>query len=412
MRQFAVKLVGAVPALGLWLALGTGANIYADTNPVVSVTVNGRLSADIFPGMPLLVSIWVLHSDAMNPSAVPILITNQIGPWTNSIFLQINDAATNAQTWPFHGAGTFPSSVLLDSTNYARIDQWLTPTQTLTLSTGQYSLVATLDTTGISVPGAWQGSEESVPAGLTIRAEPVPLGEVDAENKYSQLAQYYLFAGDSASSLGQANALLALFPTNITGLRLKAAALQAMARPEEAESAIDQAINEVFARNPNPAEPPENLYSLSLALQKQRLAPPQLSVTETNQTVWLAWTRYSEFFYWIESSADQIHWSLLVANPPGNTYSFSAPTNGVQQYYRISRAETEEVMAAPLLQAIASPQQTTLSWFGYPWFSYRLEASPDLMNWSLLSTNFSINTDTYSFAVQPVMGAQFFRVAR
>jgi len=295
----------------------------------------------VFRGMPLLVSIWLVHPGAMGSNPPPILIASTNGVWTNSLRLDITDAATNSQSWPFQTTAVASNAIALDATNLARIDRWLDPTQTLTLSTGLYSFVVTLDTTAVTVSNAWLGKRLSVPANITLLNEPVPLSEADAENKYMQLGEYYLFRGDAASSLAQANALLALFPTNITGWRMQAEALAANGQAEQAEAAVAQALNYVYVRDPNPKEPPEDLYRLSFDLQQQRFASPKLAMTRTNQQLQLTWPAYSEFSYWIETSSDLNHWSLLTTNPAGNVYSFPVPPSVPGQYYRLGRAEME-----------------------------------------------------------------------
>jgi hypothetical protein len=133
---------------------------------------------------------------------------------------------------------------------------------------------------------------------------------------------------------------LALFPANITGLRLKARALAASGQFEQAQTAVKQAFNEVYARNPNPTEPPEALYSLAFSLEKQRVGPPQLNVKKANDQVSLQWPTYSDFVYWVESSPNLAKgkWSLLVTNPPGNTYLYPADPSGGQMYFRLGRA--------------------------------------------------------------------------
>jgi hypothetical protein len=398
--------------LSLWLAIAIACSsgAFANTNPIVSVTVNGTSSTTIFRGMPMLVSIWLVHPAAMSSTAEPILIAGKSGAWTNSIQFDVTDASGQSQSWPFQTTAIASNTITLDSTTCARIDRWLTPAQTQVLSTGHYSLAATLNTTNVIVAGAWQGFEPSVPADVTVQDEPVPLSEANAENKYSQLAEYYLFRGDPASSLAQANVLLALFPTNITARRLQAQALAANGQAEQAEFAVSQALNEVYARDPNPKEPPRDLYNLSRELQQQRLASPKLGITRTNQQAQLTWAGYSDFFYWIETSTDLQHWSFLATNAFGGAYSFPVSPSVDHQYYRIGRAEMDEVMAPPFLQFASARAQFALSWFGYPWFNYKIEVSSNLATWSLLATNFNVVGNTYSFTVEPGSGRQFYRI--
>ncbi|HET7873049.1 MAG TPA: hypothetical protein VFL42_11100, partial [Terriglobales bacterium] len=77
-------------------------------------------------------------------------------------------------------------------------------------------------------------------------------------------------------------------------------------------------------------------------------------------------------------------------------------------------AELENIVAPPVLAFSFTNQQISISWTGYAGVPYRLEASTNLRDWSVVTTNFAIVGTTYSYTLQtnPSGGQQFFRVGR
>ena len=307
--------------------------------PLVSVSVNDSGDTKIFRGMPLLVSITLISPTAFGTNPVPIVLASTSGPWTNSVRLDVLDASENPQSWPFNRGMTAGDTISLDNTHFAVVNQWLTPLQTMNLSTGKYSLVVMLDTTKVMLPGAWRGIVDSAPADLEVLDEPPILSEAQAANKYSQLALYELFAQNAEAALGRINQLLASYPTNFTGLRIKALTLDALGRTTEALAVCEQVIQEFYTRSPAAPEPPSHMLSLRRQLEQSLLNPP------------LRLTRNSD-------------------------------------------------------------RQVALDWSGQPALNYRLETSFNLTAWSLLTTNFNIVSNRFSFTVDPVRDRQFFRLAR
>lgn len=325
----------------IFTALGMAAlavrAIAAIPEPIVSVSVNDSRGAEIFRGMPVLVSTVLTHPSALDTNATPILIVAALGPWTNALRLDISDAAGNPQSWPFQMATITSNATVLDGMHYAQFDRWLTPEQTLTLSTGKYTLVVTLNTSNVTVPGAWKGAVESVPAELNIRDEPATLSETEAENKYSQLALYKLFAGNAPAALDHVNQLLASFPTNISGLKIKSIVLNALGRPMEAEASVEQAISETYGRNPTPREPPTELLQIRRELQKRIFAPYALTYTPANRQLSLSWEGQTGLAYQLETSSNLATWSLLSTNftTSSNRHSFTVDLLDQRRFFRV-----------------------------------------------------------------------------
>ncbi|MEO8428688.1 MAG: hypothetical protein ABI651_16435 [Verrucomicrobiota bacterium] len=326
---------GFVCLLSLLISL---ASFGADTEPSVSVSVNDSGDAQIFPGMPLLVSITVMSPTAFGSDPTPTVLAATVGPWTNSIRLDVLDASEKPQAWPFNSSIAADATITLDNTHYAQLDRWLTPQQTLNLSKGSYSLAVTLDTIGVTLPGAWIGTTESTPASLEILAEPLVLTEAQAENKFSQLAFYELFLQNGQAALNWISQLLAAFPENFAGLRIKVLALYALGRTIEAQDICEQAIQKIYAKARVLHEPPENFLLLRRQL-RQSLLRPALRISRTGkQEIALDWSGHPSLNYLLESSTDLFAWSFFKTNFNfmDQRYSLTVPALESRRFFRLS----------------------------------------------------------------------------
>ena len=312
----------------------------ANLEPLISISVNDSRSAEIYRGMPLLVTVVLLHPLVSDSAASPILLASEPGPWTNAVNLTVSSANGDSQSWPFHSTVNPSNTIVLDSSHYAQLGWWLAPEQTLLLSTGQYTAEVTLNTTNVTLPDGWKGVVESVPANVQILDEPASLSEAQAENKYIQLTQYQLFLGRGSDALDQVNRLLANYPTNISGLRHKSMVLDAMGRIVEAYSACQAAVAEAFARNPSAMEPQQNLLLLQRQLLSKLFAPIIIrSITLQAQSLSLVWDSHPGEKYSVETSTDLKTWltleSDLVAESELTRWTTAAGTE--IRFFRIRR---------------------------------------------------------------------------
>lgn len=309
------------------------------SEPRVAVSVNGRGASVVFRGTPVLITGVFVSAGGADCSAPPVLLAADTGPWTNAVTVEIRNAIGEVQSWPLHTAITPSNSITLDCGVYAQIDWWLTPAETSLLSTGSYTVGLVLNTTNAVQPGAWKGVLAALPANLEIIDEPATLMEAQAENKYSRLALYHFFLGNGPTALDQIESLLAGFPTNITGLRIKSMVLDSLGRTLEAYRVCEQALTEVYAINPDPQEPPVNLLELRSQLETTLLAPPALEWTLTNEQILLSWSGYPGLSYRLETSSDLSAWSLLTTNftAVSNRFSFTVETSLSRQFFRVAR---------------------------------------------------------------------------
>ena len=105
----------------------------AGIEPLVSVSVNDSGDAQLFPGMPVLVSITLVNPTAFSTNPAPIVLASAAGPWTHSVRLDVLDASESPQSWPFKSNIVGGDTITLDSARFARLDRWLTPQQTVSL---------------------------------------------------------------------------------------------------------------------------------------------------------------------------------------------------------------------------------------------------------------------------------------
>jgi hypothetical protein len=75
-------------------------------------------------------------------------------------------------------------------------------------------------------------------------------------------------------------------------------------------------------------------------------------------------------------------------------------------------ASLQAILAPPALKGQLVNHKVVLSWDGNPGLDYRLQVSPDLKAWTMLTTNFTVTGNSFSYAVDVGQKAQFFRVAR
>jgi hypothetical protein len=306
--------------------------------PKVSICANGVAEAKVFRGMPLLVSVSLVHPLFSSADAQSILISSPLGAWTNAIHIEIVDATGTAQQWLFNTRMAPRPTITLDNSKYARFDQWLTPEQTLSLPTGVYSLSVKLDTTAAIDAAAWKGVVEPAPATFEILNEPVTLTEDEAEEKYAQLAEYELFQKNGAKALQHIDQLLTAFPTNLGGMKIKATALNALGRTAEAHAISTQALETYYAQNKVAQEPPISLLTLQNELAQTLLKPILRLNSAPNQAATVDWLAHPSLTYRVESSTDFQLWSTFSTtfNIASDRYSLTLPTADDHKFFRLS----------------------------------------------------------------------------
>jgi hypothetical protein len=322
------------------LGTATSSNAVLTVRPgiILSGSANGSVEPTIRRGWPLLLEISLLHPDAFDSNAVPIVICASNGPWPGVLSATITDGAGQSQSWPWHRQTVTNESLRLTDETGGRVHWWLTPEETAGLPNGEFKLVVALKTTDVTKTNAWKGGVQSPPVILTVTNEPATLTQGDTEEKYRLLANYALLSGDRARAQVQVNALLAAYPTNIGGLTYDAYLKEAAGLFDDAFQSVQNALSQVALQSPDTPEPPGELLGKQAELFAI-VAPPLLEWTRANEQLRISWTGYPRFSYRLEDSADLRAWSVVTTNfsVVSNRFSVDASVETSRRFFRVVR---------------------------------------------------------------------------
>ncbi len=321
----------------------TGTDAVLTVTPGIVLTASANRSADLvtYRGWPLVIECALLHPNAFDANAAPILIAATNGPWINALSLKVQDSQNQPVNWNFHAAPFTNETLMLTATSGGRMLWWLAPSDTTNLAFGDFTILATLSTTNVTRTNAWLGVANSVPIHLSITNEPVPLSSAQIEQKHLLFADYALLTGNSAQAQLEVNALLLSAPTNIGGLRYDAYLKQTAGLFDDALQSLEKALDQVAIQSPDATEPPDELLAKAANLQAM-LAPPILTSELVNQTVLLSWTGYTGLNYRLDVSLDLKTWTSLTTNftVAGNLFSYAVGISRQSQFFRLARQKT------------------------------------------------------------------------
>jgi hypothetical protein len=251
--------------------------------PQLAVNLNGGAEAQVTRGWPALVQAAVLHPDIASPTdSGPFTIGINNGPWPGAIRLNVIDSNGKDQIWAFHAGVPTADTVTVTKDIPAEVYLWLTPDDTKSLNLGTYALTAVLDTRTNSGPGMWTDVIQSEAISITVRDEPAPLQPDDAAEKDLLLATYTYVAGDAEAALNYVNQLLSDQPDHIQALEMKGSLLAETGQFADALEALDAAVRQFVAQNPNPEELPRLLYSRHAALMNQVISTDSAGQTSVS----------------------------------------------------------------------------------------------------------------------------------
>ncbi|HEX8386342.1 MAG TPA: hypothetical protein VF576_09165, partial [Rubricoccaceae bacterium] len=157
----------------------------------LSLTANGAMRADVWPGQPLLVAADLLHRDAYGESVDAVTVAAEGDSWAGALALTVLDAGSRAQTWPLHAGPVAAGPLTLGADSAGRAVFFLSPDETAALAPGTYALHASLDSTALGAPGAYR-SPRSVPVVLTVHAAGDAPGPGAAADARLLLADYHV----------------------------------------------------------------------------------------------------------------------------------------------------------------------------------------------------------------------------
>lgn len=228
----------------------------APVQPLVSISVNGAGDMDAYRGWPLVVEAEVLHRLFNGgPNDAALVLAGPDGSWTGALSVRVT-SEQGEQIWPLHLATAPPGPLTLTVQTPGELTWYLTPEETGAIPTGDYEILAVLDTgDGAAVTGE--------PASVRLRDEPAELTTEQAAQKYLLNAAFEFTRGNREQAAAQTEELLALQPDNIEGLAFQSDLLAEAGQYREALTFIGRSIETFYERNPG-KEAPRSL------LKKQR----------------------------------------------------------------------------------------------------------------------------------------------
>ncbi len=198
------------------------------------VTVNNHTATDVPQGWPVIITV-----SAFGSRSQPLSLT------ADDVTLTVTDYKKSPVTWPLKRSPLRPT------------------TQPATDSTPIHFTWALADTTSIPL-GFYQvtaisKSAAAHPAALTITTPPKDPTPEQQSNRFALQARTALALGDPQAALDQADTRLKSNPTDLPALHVRADALAALGKTDEAIAAYSRALEQFYAQNPHAPEPPTML---------------------------------------------------------------------------------------------------------------------------------------------------------
>src|SRR2546430_30493 len=117
------------------LGVVTTSNAFLTVEPGIAVAASANRTTQLllYRGWPLVLEVALIHPDAFDSNAVPILISGTNGPWFNALQVDVRNSLDQPQTWSFHAAPFTNQTIQLTSESGGRMLCWLTPAETAPL---------------------------------------------------------------------------------------------------------------------------------------------------------------------------------------------------------------------------------------------------------------------------------------
>ncbi|WP_386968038.1 hypothetical protein [Archangium violaceum] len=221
----------------------------AEPEPRVDIHVVGIYGTEHYRGQPIVLELTVFHPDAASARysgepLTPISIAVPTGGWTQLMKLVIRNAQGELQTWPFQVLTSVGSSLTLDATNSGRLTLVLPPTDTASLTPGQYSLRLWLDTRTGSTDAAWKGwAAKGVD--IELKDEPPVLTAAQHCEKGYVLSHFHQAKGQMTQAVSALDAALVQAPEETRCLSSRAELARSMGQPYTAIDLYQRAIQKL-----------------------------------------------------------------------------------------------------------------------------------------------------------------------
>ncbi len=240
------------------------------SSAAVAPSLNRR-SAVVLPAQPVPYQedegaqpgVWLSINDLANPEIPqgwPITIRATVLPGrdkpiqfnTDDVALRVTDVAGANAAWPVKRI-TPAQTFKVGQPGSASI-MWIV-SDSKSIRTGAYHL-------SVKLTGAVEHD-----ALVAVVPLPANLTEQQQDERFVLKGRSDIASGDAQSALQQSEARLAARPRDILALHLKADALAALGRREEAAAAYNEALVQFSVQNPNSPEPPIALINGLRAVQ-------------------------------------------------------------------------------------------------------------------------------------------------
>ena len=259
-----------VPIVALYFAGLTCGE--SQTNPGISVSVNGSRQVIAYQGWPILVRAVVLHPLQFGHNLTPLDVVHGDYGWSSAVNLGLVDSKNNNVIWNFQATTTPEPTLHLDGQHMGTLIWRISPDDSAAIPEGNYTLNAVLDNTDIPLQ-TWQGVVAAVAVSIQVKSAPGTLSPDDDSAHAQLLANYYALSGDTASGLAALDDLFSRQPDDLGGLSLRGALLQLQGSNSDAFAAYAQAFHVFQTQFPNSPEPPKLLLQ-QLGLLKIKLQIP------------------------------------------------------------------------------------------------------------------------------------------
>jgi hypothetical protein len=229
-----------------------------DSAFTLGLSANGSGAPTAYRGQPLLLETHLLLEDA-NPLTLAL---RDDAPWTSAVTLRLTapDGAVIDLPWsrlqPVSGPMAFTPEAP-ELTGLFGLD----PAVTQDLPPGRYTLTAALDTRQLAAEGSWKGLVRATPLVLTVADEPAELDAPARSLKARLRARWLQLDNRPEEALAELDQV-----QTIDALLDKADLLVELSRPEEAQAALETALQAFRRQNPASTHPPRSILRRLAAL--------------------------------------------------------------------------------------------------------------------------------------------------
>jgi hypothetical protein len=265
-------LPATICCLSLWAmcsaALAQDVPVPARAPVIVSATANGAQSAEIAPGWPLIVDVFVLHRETIRERLVPFALSGPGGSWIGAVQLSVRRVAGDeGVAWTFQTVEEASGTLLLDEGVHGEASWVLAPEVTAQIPPGTYEIHVTLGAEAFVQEGSFR-AERAPPIRITVEGSGALTPEQAARGALL-MAEYEVRLGNHTQALSHVEALLVQQPEHITGLAFRGALIAADGKLLAALDAYDRALALFYELHPDPQEPPLGLLLPSNLLTMQ-----------------------------------------------------------------------------------------------------------------------------------------------